>query len=753
MKKRKNLCGLLVLASLSLAASAAVPSASGAALLSERPSADANVIPGRYIVVYKRAAEAVGAETNARERRLGFQSELRYRHALRGFAGTLNHAQVRALRRDPEVAYVAADRTVQASSLVPLLPGDAVPTGPRRLAAATTSTVEHASGTSVAVLDSGVDLTHPDLNVSHGVNCITPGASSDDDGGHGTHVAGTIAAKNNGSGVTGVAPGTKIWAVKVLDSAGSGSWSSIACGVDWVTANAAAKNIKVMNMSLGGTGDPVEPCATTGDPMHRAICRAAAADVLSVVAAGNDGWDFDYASEPDLPAAYPEVLTVTAMSDSDGRPGGAGGAPSCDPLEADDFPATFSNFAATTAGANHTIAAPGVCITSTWPTNLSPSGYATASGTSMAAPHMAGIAALCESHDGRSGVCAGKTPLEVITRLRLDATSYTFTNPLHGFEHDPKQNPLDGFYFGFLTAAIDTRPPETWISSGPSGVTRWRDTTFGIDSDEPTGRFECSLDGGAWTACAHPGHEVLDLSDGAHTFAVRAVDQMGNVDPSPATRTWTIDGTAPETSIDSAPARETASRSARFGFSSSEAGSRLACKLDAGAWAECASPRRVTGLSDGKHTLLVAAIDAAGNVDPTPATHKWAVMPGIRRVESALSANLAGVVKRLKRFGIGKLVRRRGFKAKGIETLLPGKLSVVIDGTLQGRAGVARKTVLARGARSVSRADRHAVKVKLTRRGRRVLRGDRRARVTVRVKFGDEFGRTTTASRSVGLRR
>ena len=751
--KKKNRCGLLVLALLALAASAASTPASGAALVSERPSADANVIPGRYIVVYKGSADAVGAETDARERRLGFETDLRYRHALRGFAGKLSHGQVRALRRDPEVAYVAPDRTVQASALVPVVTGDTVPTGPRRLAGATTTTVEHASGTGVAVLDSGVDLTHPDLNVSHGVNCITPGASSDDDGGHGTHVAGTIAAKNNGFGVTGVAPGTKIWAVKVLNSAGSGSWSSIACGIDWVAANAAARNIKVLNMSLGGAGDPVGPCATTSDPLHSAVCRAAAADVLSVVAAGNDGWDFDFASQPDVPAAYPEVLTVTAMSDSDGRPGGTGGAPSCDPLEADDFPATFSSFAATSAGANHTIAAPGVCITSTWPTNLSSSGYATSSGTSMAAPHMAGIAALCENHDGRSGICAGKTPLEVITQLRLDAMAYTNRNPLHGFEHDPKNTPLAGVHFGHLTAVIDTRPPETWISSGPAGVTRWRDTTFGIESNELTGRFECSLDGGAWIACAHPGHEVLGLSDGVHTFAVRAVDHMANVDPSPATRTWTIDSTAPETSIDSAPARQTASRSARFAFSSSEAGARLGCKLDAGEWTECSSPRRVTGLSDGKHTLLVAAIDAAGNVDPTPATHRWAVMPHIRRIESALSADLGGVVNRLKRFGIGKLVKHRGFKAKGIQTLLAGKLSVVINGKLQGRAGVARNAVLAKGARSVSRAERYAVKVKLTRQGRRVLRRDRRARVTIRVKFGDELGRTTTTSRSVGLRR
>ena len=718
MTSMKKLCGLLLLGSLSLAP---------AAVAGPRP-VDANVVPGQYIVVYKHSAEAVGAETNARERRLGFESRLRYRHAVKGFAGALSPGQVRALRRDPEVAYVAPDRTVRASSLVPLLPGDKVPTGPRRIGAATPSTVEHASGAAVAVVDSGVDLQHPDLNVSHGVNCISPGASSDDDGGHGTHVAGTIAAKNSGSGVTGVAPGTKIWSVKVLDASGSGPWSAIICGIDWVTANAATKNIKVMNLSLGGSGDPVGSCGLTTDPMHQAICRAAAADVLSVVAAGNEGWDFDYTLQPDVPAAYPEVLTVTAIADSDGRSGGIGGAPSCAAGEDDDFPATFSSFAGTSGGAAHTIAAPGVCITSTWPTNLASSGYATTSGTSMAAPHMAGIAALCENHAGWGGACAGKTPAQVIANLRSKAETYTLTNRSYGFDLDPAHGPLADIFFGYLIRAFDTVAPDTSISSAPSETTRLTDASFQFASTEAGSRFECSLDSSGWTPCA-AAQQVPGLSDGTHTLWVRAIDASGNGDLSPASRTWTVDATAPDTSIDSAPAARTGSRSARFSFSASEPGAWLACKLDDGNWAQCSSPRELSRLTDGEHTLLVAAVDAVGNVDSTPAGHEWTVMPSVDRIRSRLVSDLASRVK----------VKRGRFKVKGIETLVAGKLSVVAKG-------------IAKGRRTVSRPGRHAVKLELTRRGRRALQTDPKARITLRIKFRDELGRRITAKRSIGLR-
>ena len=243
------------------------------------------------------------------------------------------------------------------------------PTGIRRIVAAKGNLVRQKAVDNVAVIDSGANLSHPDLNVVSGKDCVDLGTPAEDGNGHGTHVSGTIGAKNNGAGVTGVAPGTRIYAVRVLNNAGSGSFAQIICGIDWVTANAATKNIEVANMSLGGAlGGAQSACPGTSDAMHLAICNATDANtnVTFVVAAGNSAWDFDFVPNPDVPAAYKEVLTVTAMSDSDGKPGALGAPPSCRSDAFDDREAPFSNFAHTAAGRAHTIDAPGTCIQSTW---------------------------------------------------------------------------------------------------------------------------------------------------------------------------------------------------------------------------------------------------------------------------------------------------------------------------------------------------------------------------------------------------
>jgi hypothetical protein len=344
--------------------------------------------------------------------------------------------------------------------------------------AATATTTRDGSGAHVAVLDSGIDLTHRDLNVVPGTNCINAGASPTDDNGHGTHVAGSIAARNNGTGVVGVAPGTRVYAVKVLDSTGGGSWSSVMCGIDWATGTRTdadpSNDVAVANLSLGGGGTPIESCSTTRDPLHRAICESANAGVTYVVAAGNDGYDFDYPSAPDTPASYPEVLTVTAVSDSDGLPGGNGGQPSCRTGEADDRYASFSNFAATSAGAAHTIAGPGVCIRSTYPGG----GYASMSGTSMATPHVAGAVALCLVEGGVPGPCAGLSPPQIIAKMRSTAESRTVSSPGYGYSGDPSR-PVLGRYYGSLSwaglaasaPAPDLTAPSVTAVSPPDGST------------------------------------------------------------------------------------------------------------------------------------------------------------------------------------------------------------------------------------------------------------------------------------------
>ena len=242
------------------------------------------------------------------------------------------------------------------------------------------------SGIDVAVIDTGVDTLHPDLNVVGGVDCTAAyGASPDynDYYGHGTHVAGTIAAKKNGYGVVGVAPNARIWSVRVLDDSGSGSFASVLCGIDYVAEHGDV--IDVANMSLGG-GGPKTSCGGS-DPMHNGICIATEKTVF-VVAAGNSSAD----SDSFVPASYDEVITVSAFTDFDGQAGMAGVAPqnNCYAYSVDDHLASFSNY-----GPAVDIAATGVCVFSTVPSRLVGVGgvdpqFGYASGTSMATPHVAG---------------------------------------------------------------------------------------------------------------------------------------------------------------------------------------------------------------------------------------------------------------------------------------------------------------------------------------------------------------------------
>ncbi|TMC72560.1 MAG: hypothetical protein E6J13_05090, partial [Chloroflexi bacterium] len=415
--------------------------------------ASANDVTKGYIVVF-RTGVAAGAKTDEVERRIGFAAEFRYASALQGFAAHLNSVQLARVRADPDVAFVSDERVLHTIGSVPIAAGDSAPPGVRRVGAATTTTVREASTSNVAVIDSGIDLSHSDLNAVNGKNCIS-GGNAKDDNGHGTHVAGTIGAKNNGAGVVGVAPGTKLYAVKVVNAQGSGTDAQVICGIDWVTANAAALGIKVANMSLGGSGADDGNCGNSnGDALHRAICNSVAAGITYVVAAGNSSEDFS----ADVPASYNEVLTVTAMSDFDGLPGGAG-SPSCGDgyFEEDDSAAGFGNF--TTAGsadAVHAIAGPGVCIQSTWPGNR----YQTISGTSMASPHVAGVVALCFGEKGATGPCTGLTPAQVIAKMRTNAAGHGASDPSSGFVGDPS-HPIDVYYYGYLAwaGALDTVAP------------------------------------------------------------------------------------------------------------------------------------------------------------------------------------------------------------------------------------------------------------------------------------------------------
>ena len=604
-----------------------------------KPAFQPNLVEGRYIVVYRRSLPSVDAETDRQESARGFRARLRFRNALKGFAAKLSPPQVERLRADPDVDLVVPDREVHASGAVPLAAGDSAPSGVRRMGAGTPTVAREASDANVVVIDTGIDLGHPDLNAVSGTNCVTPGTAAQDDDGHGTHVAGTIGARNNGSGVVGVAPNTKLYAVKVLDGTGSGTWSQVICGIDWVTANAKALNLKVANMSLGGPGSNDGNCGQTdGDVLHRAVCRLTTAGTSLVAAAGNDAWNLGD-SPPDVPAVYPEALTVTAMSDSDGRQGGGGTTPSCRAGERDDAYASFSNYATRPGDTAHMIAAPGVCITSTWPGG----GYNTISGTSMASPHVAGAVALCLGDGGVAGPCAGKGPAQIVQQLRADAEGHASRDAAYGFAGDPTRPNQWGDYFGFLTRTVeDTAAPDTSIATGPAATTNATTATFGFGADQSGSTFECRLDAGAWAACTSP-KSYSALAPGSHTFSVRARDAAGNLEASPASRTWTVDTVAPDTSLTSGPQGLGNDSTPTFEFAANEPGSRLECRVDAGAWSGCSSPHTTGSLPDGSHTFETRATDAAGNVDSTPATRSFTI--DASPPDTAISSGPEGVTK------------------------------------------------------------------------------------------------------------
>lgn len=370
-----------------------------------------------YVVVLQDGTD-VAAKVAELERTHGFKADHRYTSSVWGFAARLAGRQKSAIARDPFVASIHDDKAIR---LAPSRSsrGPSLATGVRRIGGGAKS----AAGAAVAVLDTGIDLTHPDLSALPGTNC-TGGAnrraSAVSDGhGHGTHVSGTIGGKNG----TGVAPGTTVYAVKVLDDQGRGSTSALICGIDWVTANAAKLGIRVANLSLGMPGAPDGDCGRTShDVLHKALCRSIDAGVVYVVAAGNDAADI----AGDVPSGYPEVLAVTAMSDTDGAPGGRGATATCGQNERDDAFASFSNYASSTSDLGHLVAGPGVCIRSSWPGG----GYRTISGTSMAAPHVAATVALCIS----SGRCRGSAR-SIIAQIRADAAAHG--DGFAGDEHAP----------------------------------------------------------------------------------------------------------------------------------------------------------------------------------------------------------------------------------------------------------------------------------------------------------------------------
>jgi len=375
-----------------LLAAFGLPAPGAAAPVAERSvvaAPGAEVVPGSYIVVLKEGSSASPA-AQARTLAARHQATVRatYSHALKGFAARMSERQARRLAADPAVAYVQADVVHRASDTQSNPPSyglDRIDQRNRPLDAAytyaTTATDVHAY-----IIDTGIRTTHGDFGgrATSGFDAIDGGAA-DDCNGHGTHVAGTV-----GGAAHGVAKGVQLVAVRVLNCEGSGTTAQVAAGIDWVTANAVKP--AVANMSLGGSADTA---------LDNAVSASIAAGVSYSIAAGNGLFGlFALDACTQSPARVPTAITVSATNSSDAKPSWANRGTCVD------------------------VFAPGIDITSAWGTGDTATN--TISGTSMAAPHVAGAAALyLAGHPGDS-------PAQVHGAVVSSATTGVVTSPGSG---------------------------------------------------------------------------------------------------------------------------------------------------------------------------------------------------------------------------------------------------------------------------------------------------------------------------------
>ena len=408
-----------------------------------------NIIPDQFIIYLKEDKDQQQQENKSIDPLEFYNSELKntgtellyvYNYVSKGFAIKISDNKVlEQLKNNPLVEYIGQDKKIsafidkkqqqqqqqqqQTNNQQQILPisidrikdednnnDDLSLVAGRGLGGESSLSVD----ADIAILDTGIDLDHSDLNVFHEKTFIPGTLSADDDHGHGTHLAGIAAAKDNSFGIVGIAPGARLWAIKVLESAGMGDISTLIKGLDYINQN--SNQVDVAVLSLG--------CECESGGLDIAIKNTVEAGITVVVAAGNEGKD----ARTFTPANNPEVITVSAIVDTDGKCGGEG--PSS-VHGADDTLASFSNF-----GKVIDIAAPGVDIYSTFKSNS----YTKLTGTSMAAPHVAGAAALYISSN------LGASPNDV--KIYLINTG---TNPKDSCNND-------GNAHGYFTGDKDGSP-------------------------------------------------------------------------------------------------------------------------------------------------------------------------------------------------------------------------------------------------------------------------------------------------------
>ena len=353
------------------------------------PFAASRPIPERYIVTFSPDVADPAAEAANQMRGVGAGGQLHhvYTAAIKGFAATLPDAAVARLSNNPNVQAIEQDQTVSLAAELTQNQAtwglDRIDQVSRPLDSQYHYWTGAGSGVTAFIIDTGIRADHGDFGgrVQPGYTSIADGRGTADCNGHGTHVSGTV-----GGSMWGVAKQVTLVPVRVLDCRGSGSWSGVIAGIDWVAGNSALRPA-VANMSLGGG---------KSSAVNAAVAGAVVKGVTMVVAAGNSSADACNYS----PASEPSALTVGATTtDTAGR----------------DARASYSNY-----GACVDIFAPGSGITSDW--NTSSSATNTISGTSMASPHVAGAAALAvQANPGATPTAIGWLLVSTASQNKIES--------------------------------------------------------------------------------------------------------------------------------------------------------------------------------------------------------------------------------------------------------------------------------------------------------------------------------------------